>query len=156
MQHTVHASYPNGRNPGAPNQCVSGTVVAVPMPTPFPLPSSCTTHTAQPSLPPAMPASAAKAKARARLWRALLRLAASYGLDWLVAIALFAVAYTVPLEAVPPVSRFALPGDPALSYPFRHDTIPLSALLLLSVLAPVVVFCAAAVLAPHRCPAAGV
>ena len=42
-----------------------------------------------------------------------------YVADWLLAVALAVISFVVPLVALPPVQRYATPGDPALSYPYR-------------------------------------
>ncbi len=54
------------------------------------------------------------------------------------------------LQVVHPIQRFATPGDPALSYPRRPDTVPTYALALLVVVGPAGVFLAAALTASRR------
>ncbi|EFJ52616.1 hypothetical protein VOLCADRAFT_85779 [Volvox carteri f. nagariensis] len=75
----------------------------------------------------------------ARVWLRAIWMT-SYLLDWVLAAGLLVFDFMVPLKTIQPINRFATPGDPALSYPRRSDTIPTYALLAISLGGPTAVF----------------
>jgi diacylglycerol diphosphate phosphatase/phosphatidate phosphatase len=66
------------------------------------------------------------ARVRRALWAHFVAhfIVDGYVYDWLLALVLIAVNFTIPNEILPPVERHYTPGDPALSYPVK--SVPLT------------------------------